>query len=333
MSWHYSRAMAAASSAAACSGGEPSAPLNPTLTPGGCSCPARMTAACQPSQSGMTCGHSTGDRGLDVWMSFLAASHAKTSPLPEKEQASAVSGPGCGLSSLGSFARFDRDSSSWKTPQLSLLEGSELFSGTWPRWGLMRDGECWAQSMPAHLTAGSGSGSLPTPRATDGSKGSRSKPYAQGGTPLSMAVKLWPTPTVCGNYNRKGASPTSGDGLATAVAEMLPTPTCNDAKNNGPPSQADRNSPPLNSVVGGPLNPTWVEWLMGWPLGWTDCEVSATDKFQQWRRSHGGSLQSPRMTWLTAGALGLDCGAAVGVLRGGELEALTALAWGVRASP
>ena len=28
---------------------------------------------------------------------------------------------------------------------------------------------------------------------------------------------MWPTPSVCGNYNRKGASPTSGDGLATAV--------------------------------------------------------------------------------------------------------------------
>jgi hypothetical protein len=28
---------------------------------------------------------------------------------------------------------------------------------------------------------------------------------------------LWPTPTVCGNYNRAGASPQSGDGLATAA--------------------------------------------------------------------------------------------------------------------
>jgi hypothetical protein len=25
-------------------------------------------------------------------------------------------------------------------------------------------------------------------------------------------------------------------------------------------------------IVGGQLNPTWVEWLMGFPLGWTDCE-------------------------------------------------------------
>jgi hypothetical protein len=26
------------------------------------------------------------------------------------------------------------------------------------------------------------------------------------------------------------------------------------------------------SVVGGQLNPTWVEWLMGYPSGWTVLE-------------------------------------------------------------
>ena len=58
---------------------------------------------------------------------------------------------------------------------------------------------------------------------------------------LESYVKMFPTPTVCGNYNHKGASKTSGDGLAT--------------------------------VVGGKLNPTWVEWLMSFPLGWTDLDV------------------------------------------------------------
>ena len=78
---------------------------------------------------------------------------------------------------------------------------------------------------------------------------------AQGSlTPPRM--KPWPTPTVCGNYNRKGASATSGDGLAT--------------------------------VVGGALNPTWVEWLMGWPLGWTDLKPLATDKFHSAPQQLGG---------------------------------------------
>ena len=99
---------------------------------------------------------------------------------------------------------------------------------------------------------------------------------------------FWPTPTVCGNYNRKGLSATSGDGLATAVKQW-PTPTVQDSANNGAPAQMNRNTPPLNAEVGGPLNPTWVEWLMGWPLGWTDCAALATDKFRQWLRSHSNS--------------------------------------------
>jgi hypothetical protein len=53
---------------------------------------------------------------------------------------------------------------------------------------------------------------------------------------------------------------------------MFPTPTANDAKNNAAPSQRTengRNSDALNVVVGGSLNPDWVEWLMGFPFGWT----------------------------------------------------------------
>jgi hypothetical protein len=46
-------------------------------------------------------------------------------------------------------------------------------------------------------------------------------------------------------------------------------------------------SQPLTEVVGGQLNPNWVEWLMGWPIGWTDLKPLATDKFQQWLDSHG----------------------------------------------
>jgi hypothetical protein len=38
---------------------------------------------------------------------------------------------------------------------------------------------------------------------------------------------------------------------------------------------------------GGQLNPDWVEWLMGWPIGWTDLKPLETDKFQQWLKSHG----------------------------------------------
>ena len=36
------------------------------------------------------------------------------------------------------------------------------------------------------------------------------------------------------------------------------------------------------------LNPMWVEWLMGWPLGWTDLRPLETAKYQQWYDWHGG---------------------------------------------
>jgi hypothetical protein len=62
----------------------------------------------------------------------------------------------------------------------------------------------------------------------------------------------------------------------SSLGHLFPTPTGQDAENNGGPSQSERNSLPLNAIVGGSLNPTWVEWLMGYPPGWTALEDSAT---------------------------------------------------------
>lgn len=53
-------------------------------------------------------------------------------------------------------------------------------------------------------------------------------------------------------------------------------------------STVDRGKSNLGEVVGGPLNPNWIEWLMGWPIGWTDLQPLAMDKFQEWRQQHGG---------------------------------------------
>ena len=124
---------------------------------------------------------------------------------------------------------------------------------------------------------------FPTPRAADGEKGTRTKAGAEKeanrghGIDLPLFTQLYPTPTVRGNYNREGISAHSGDGLPTSVKKLYPTPTANDSKNNNPPSQHTENgrhSNPLNVVAGGALNPMWVEWLMGFPINWTDigCE-------------------------------------------------------------
>jgi hypothetical protein len=100
---------------------------------------------------------------------------------------------------------------------------------------------------------------------------------------------MWPTPkaSAAGPDFAKTTRSKTGISLATAAA-MYPTPTVQDASNNGGPSQYGRNSLPLNAVAGGALNPTWVEWLMGFPLGWTDLGDSATPSSRKSSKSSGG---------------------------------------------
>jgi phage-related protein len=87
----------------------------------------------------------------------------------------------------------------------------------------------------------------------------------------SSHTRMWPTPKSSPSgpdYARMSRPSSGGDDLATAVArENLPTPTAN--RWDGLQSHG-------KNVVTGQLNPTWVEWLMGFPIGWTDCEPLET---------------------------------------------------------
>lgn len=69
-------------------------------------------------------------------------------------------------------------------------------------------------------------------------------------------------------------------------------------------SERLRNAPDLVSVIkmrplpdgtmppqDGLLNPEWVEWFMGWPIGWTELKPLAMGKFQEWQRQHSPRLQ------------------------------------------
>lgn len=73
------------------------------------------------------------------------------------------------------------------------------------------------------------------------------------------------------------------------LAKLLPTPTVQDAHNNASPSQLRRHAKALNVVAGGRLNPRWVEWLMGWPIGWVSCDSLAMDKYRSWQRQHSST--------------------------------------------
>ena len=301
MSWLFSQVLVEAYSEGICSDGEPSAPLSGNLTPQAYLCNDKMMRFSRLSRFGMTFRLLTADRGEALLMSYLEAFHARTSQQQEREQGLTESDQVCGEKWQGSFAKYDPDTHSLRTHQCSLLEDLTESCQTLPAWGLMRDGECWEQPTLELRIKGTESGlsekwATPTTmdklppksqqallkEATQARPG-RSKPANLRDQVSNM--QNWPTPTVNGNYNRKGLSPTSGDGLATAVMKW-PTPTAHNAKETNAPSEAKRNEPTLASRAGGPLNPTWVEWLMGWPLEWTDLKPLEMDKFQEWQQQH-----------------------------------------------
>lgn len=99
--------------------------------------------------------------------------------------------------------------------------------------------------------------SWPTPTAQDSENAGGLGSIERGnrGFSLYQAARHWPTPTVCGNHNRAGASPSSGDGLSTA-AKMWPTPTAAEygSSNNGNPGDtrteyATKGRPSLSTMA------------------------------------------------------------------------------------
>ena len=102
-------------------------------------------------------------------MLFAVASHAKTLvPQVELEQVLTESDQGYGAKCSEWFARYDRDSCSWRTRQLLLFEDSDESWVIWPRWGMMRNGACYRPLMSNYPTFENESGFWPTPQATDG---------------------------------------------------------------------------------------------------------------------------------------------------------------------
>lgn len=69
--------------------------------------------------------------------------------------------------------------------------------------------------------------------------------------------------------------------------EKFATPQARDYRSGSLARWNDpRRSRNLNDQIGGLLNPEWEEWLMGWPIGWTELKPLAMDKFREWLRQH-----------------------------------------------
>ena len=258
MSWHYSLVLVAVYSVHSCSDGEPSAPLSASPTASNPSSSDSETDSLSTSPSGTMCRPSTGDPGVDAWIASLRASHVSHSPLPVNSKPQTMSAT-CGPKPLGSFAKFDPAGYCWRTSQASLLLPTGTctpYSETWPKAGMIVDGAAYRLSQPVRPTSETGSGLWPTPAAWDGQRGAR-KPDGKRGMALSDLTKahLWPTPAA---RDYKGANSEEHLSKARGHLDQLP------------------NAVQMAGHQDGSLNPPWVEWLMGYPVGWTDLKVLGT---------------------------------------------------------
>ena len=132
------------------------------------------------------------------------------------------------------------------------------------------------QGLPEYVRMG------PTPKVSDskgsGSAGSKSAYHDLKHHNLKGTVMFFPTPTkldaTCGDLEGKEFTGTRHAMKLIQAAKLYATPQARDYRTGDKKQFADpKRSQNLNDQIGGQLNPTWVEWLMGFPIGWTDLDA------------------------------------------------------------
>eukprot|EP00752_Nemacystus_decipiens_P019152 g17208.t1 len=158
---------------------------------------------------------------------------------------------------------------------------------------LKREAENWATPATADMTGTTGGGQVKslrtdasqwaTPKAMTGGANCNREARGAGGPDLQEQTQCWATPRVheAGAYQVDGRSGKQTPTLDGQSRSFRPDQT---NKTNGPSSQSERRT----------LNPLFVEWLMGWPQGWTtlgltNCACSET-AFFHWRRRMESAL-------------------------------------------
>jgi hypothetical protein len=160
--------------------------------------------------SGLTLKLSTAQHGIEKWISSLPDSHANHS-VQQETKTELTTPAGSGRKSTESYAKWDPNTSSWKTLDKSSTTDSPTSSVTLPRSGSMRNGECSAQPKLARHTNETDSGYSPpqqptwaTPSAMDSVTSGNSKTTKAtkkyNGTLTDQTIrdpnshKLWGTP-------------------------------------------------------------------------------------------------------------------------------------------
>lgn len=98
-------------------------------------------------------------------------------------------------------------------------------------------------------------------RSSDGEKGEPNQAFGAGGTPLPAQATQWMTPRSheVGNYQYSKGDKTRPVDTLTGQAMAIYSRLARVIVKTGKPHSKERRS----------LNPLFVEWLMGWPHGWT----------------------------------------------------------------
>lgn len=178
-------------------------------------------------------------------------------------------------------------------------------SVTFPKRGSMRNGACWEQTMSVPRIDASGCGSWPTATSDDADNVTRDSGQFQSLTRTvqdsargGATRQTWATPEkACADGghlsrggDRKGELLLGGQVKANPGARYA-TPWSEDSQCAGRRHNRDKSDTLYAQTVTdtkatpGSLNPTWVEWLQGFPRGWTDLGASVTPRcLSQWRR-------------------------------------------------
>ncbi len=255
---------------------------------------------------------SDGSAGLAQWIASWRDSLASRTPWPADAK-EPTTPDGFGRQSPSAFAWFDPESSCWKTsPGCDLLGECLPYSQTWPRSGSVSNGTACERPTWARPISGSGFSSWPTSRSTDGSKGGPNQRGSSGDLMLPSAAANWATPRANDSETRGTVAERSAQELVS-MAQNWPTPASRDQKGENSmahmiradgrtdgrtgKNHADQlpNFVMLHFSLRDPmmtdgqkssqqdqtsrrrLNPQFVDWLMGWPPGWTSTEPAACD--------------------------------------------------------
>ena len=200
----------------------------------------------------------------DEWISFMQDSLAKILASQGIQQGLAkVRGLDFTVKFYALQTRFDLNTCSWKTSQTSLLEMTEECSEpsleTLPHAAMMLSGYVYPLPKLEPTIPETVGGSWVTPTASSSQAASmkaslkeaeRLHPKGQNHLAAQMAKRMFPTP--CANEDAAG---TPNGKMQRQLGN------CEEVRGTTPEEWA-----------GGTLNPTWVEWLMGFPVGHTDLE-------------------------------------------------------------